>query len=114
MSPWRTQVGRARKPAPENPSGKVFQFTDEWGTYHALTPNEVFHIPGMGYDGVCGVSPVRAAAQAIGLALAAERSAAKLFGSGNMLSGVLQTEQRLTEPQATALQEPLAGQVRRR
>lgn len=105
MSPWRTQVGRARRPIPENPSGKVFQFTDDWGVYHELTPKEVFHVPGMGYDGVCGVSPVRAAAQAVGLALAAERSAAKLFGSGNMLSGVLQTEQRLTEPQATALQE---------
>lgn len=105
LSPWRMQVGKARKPLPGNPSGKVFQFTDDWGAYHELTPNEIFHIPGMGYDGVCGVSPVRAAAQAIGLALAAEQSAAKLFGSGNMLSGILQTEQRLTEPQATALQE---------
>lgn len=105
LSPWRMRVGRARKPIPENPTGKVFQFTDDWGTYHEMTPKEIFHIPGMGYDGVCGVSPVRAAAQAIGLSLAAEQSAARLFGSGNMLSGVLQTEQRLTEPQATALQD---------
>ena len=105
LSPWRMQVGRAKKPLPENPSGKVFRFTDDWGHFHELTPNEIFHIPAMGYDGVCGVSPVRAAAQAIGLALSSERSAAKLFSSGNMLSGVLQTEQRLTEPQATALQE---------
>lgn len=105
LSPWRMQVGRAQKPIPENPSGKVFRYTDEWGKHHERTPNEIFHIPAMGYDGVCGVSPVRAAAQAIGLALAAEQSAAKLFGSGNMLSGILQTEQRLTEPQATALQD---------
>lgn len=105
MSPWRMKVGKARKPVPENPTGKVFAFTDDDGAEHVLTPNEVLHIPGLGYDGVCGVSPIRMAAQAIGLALAAEKSAAKLFGSGNMLSGILQTEQRLTQEQAETLQD---------
>src|SRR5690606_39787436 len=41
----------------------------------------------------------------IGLSLAAEKSASKLFSSGNMLSGLLQTEQRLTQEQAETLQE---------
>jgi len=105
LSPWRIKVGKARKPAENNPTGKVFEFTDDAGEKVPLTPYEVLHIPGLGYDGVCGVSPVRAASQAIGLALAAEKAAAKLFGSGNLLSGLLQTEQRLTQEQAETLQE---------
>ena len=105
MSPWRMKAGKARKPAEGNPTGKVFEFTKDDGSKEVLTPNEVLHIPGLSYDGVCGVSPVRAASQAIGLSLAAEKSAAKLFGSGNLLSGILQTEQRLTQEQADTLQE---------
>ncbi len=104
LSPWRMKAGRAKKPSEDNPTGKVFSFTDEDGQTHDLTPYEVFHVPGLGYDGVCGVSPVRAAAQAIGTGLAAEKAAAKLFGSGNMLSGILQTEQRLNQEQAETLQ----------
>ncbi|HEY9373825.1 phage portal protein [Streptomyces sp.] len=102
LSPDRVQVGRVR-PTADNPAGKVFSVTDDWGEQHVLTPRDVLHIPGLGYDGVTGCSPVRAAAQGIGLAQAAESGAAKLFGSGNMVSGVLQTEARLTPEQAAAL-----------
>lgn len=105
VSPWKIKPGKAKKPSKDNPTGKVFLFTDDDGSYQELTPHEILHLPGLAYDGVCGLSPVQAAAQAVGLALAAEKSAAKLFGSGNMLSGLLQTEQRLTQEQAETLQE---------
>lgn len=65
--------------------------------------DKILHIPGPGYDGVCGVSPIRMARQGIGLALAAEEYGARLFGSGSLASGILQTEQRLTQAQADAL-----------
>lgn len=103
MTPSRMRVGKVR-PSTANPSGKVFAFTDDDGVEQALTSREVLHIPGLGYDGVCGLSPVRLAAQGIGMALAAERYGAKLFGSGNLLSGLLKTSQRLEQPQAEALQ----------
>jgi len=111
MSPWRMKVGRVRasKITPMNPSGKVFSFTDDDGKQHTLTPYEVLHIPHMSYDGLNGVSPVRMAAQAVAASLAAEKSAAKLFSSGNLLSGLLQTEQRLTQEQAETLQERWAS-----
>ena len=105
ISPWKIKVGKAKKPIESNPTGKIFEYTDDSGKKTELTPREVLHIPGLSYDGVCGISPIRAAAQGIGLALAAEKSAAKLFGSGNLLSGLLQTEQRLTQEQADTLQE---------
>jgi HK97 family phage portal protein len=82
----------------------MFKITDQNGAPHPMTTREIMHIPGLGYDGICGVSPIRAAAQCIGISLAAESYAAKLFGSGNLLSGILQTEQRLQQSDAERLQ----------
>lgn len=104
LTPSRVKVGKAR-PIAANPSGKVFQVTDDDGTKHSYTPREIFHIPGFGYDGITGVSPIRLAAQGVGLGLAAEEYGARLFGSGSLMSGILQTEQRLEQSQANALQE---------
>lgn len=63
----------------------------------------ILHIPGFGYDGVIGLSPIQCARQGIGLSLAAEEYGARLFGSGSLASGLLTTEKTLTEVQATAL-----------
>jgi len=69
-----------------------------------LDDTRILHLPAFGYDGVCGVSPVRLAREGLGLAIAAEQYGAKLFGSGSLATGVLQTDQRLTQDQADALQ----------
>ncbi|WP_406365286.1 phage portal protein [Streptomyces sp. NBC_00645] len=104
ISSERVQVIR-EKPDEGNPSGKIFWVTDDWGVTHRKTPYDVMHIPGLGYDGLNGCSPVRLAAQGIGLAQAAELSAARLFGSGNMIGGILQTEQKLDQDAAARLKE---------
>ncbi|MGH3627906.1 MAG: phage portal protein, partial [Sciscionella sp.] len=92
-------------PIESNPGGKVYQITGPDGERHDLTPREILHIPGMGYDGVAGLSAIQMAAQGIGTALAAERYSAKLFGSGNLLGGILQVENRLKSEEADALQK---------
>ncbi|MGA4941771.1 phage portal protein [Streptomyces cinereoruber] len=103
IRPDRVKVDR-EKPSPENPSGKVFWVqAEDGGPRVRLTSKEILHLPALGYDGVTGCSPIRAAAQGIGLGIGAERSAARLYGSGNMISGVLQTEQRLQPEQAATL-----------
>lgn len=102
IRPDRVQVDRER-PEETNPSGKVFWIQTENDGRVRRTPKEILHLPALGYDGITGCSPIRAAAEGIGLGIAAERSAAKLYGSGNMISGVLQTEQRLNPEQAAAL-----------
>ncbi|WP_307818247.1 phage portal protein [Streptomyces sp. MBT60] len=102
IRPDRVLVER-EQPSGNNPGGKVFWVQTEDGGRVRLTSREVLHLPGLGYDGVTGCSPVRAAAQGIGLGIAAERAAGRLYGSGNMISGVLQTEQRLQPEQAANL-----------
>jgi len=117
LEPSEIQVGCfnwARTEA--NPTGKIFRYAadgdaDDPTSATVLTPVDVLHIPGFGYDGVCGVSPIRMARQGIGLSLAAERAGARLFGSGTMLSGILQTEQRLTSDQSKAIKDGWRAKV---
>jgi HK97 family phage portal protein len=102
IRPDRVRVDR-EKPSEANPGGKVFWIRDDSGVVQRRTTAEILHLPALGYDGVTGCSPIRAAAEGIGLGIAAEKAAAKLYGSGNMISGVLQTEQRLNKEQAEQL-----------
>jgi HK97 family phage portal protein len=102
IRPDRVKVDR-EPPTEDNPGGKVFWIQDDNGVRQRRTSYEIMHLPALGYDGVTGCSPIRAAAEGIGLGLAAEKAAAKLYGSGNMISGVLQTEQRLNREQAEQL-----------
>lgn len=97
IHPGRVKAGR------ESETGRKVYAID--GGREVLSDNEILHLPGLGYDGVCGVSPVRAARQSIGLGLAAEEFGAKLFGSGSLATGILQTEQRLTQKQADTLSQ---------
>lgn len=82
---------------------KVYGVTLEDGYMEPHTDQTILHVPGFGYDGICGVSPIRAAREGIGLAMAAEQYGAALFGNGSLASGILQTEQRLEQGQADAL-----------
>jgi HK97 family phage portal protein len=95
VHPGRVRVGR------ESEAGRKVYAID--GGREVLGDNELLHLPGLGYDGICGVSPVRAARQSIGLGMAAEEYGARLFGSGSLATGILQTEQRLTQTQADNL-----------
>lgn len=94
------------KPVEDNPTGKVFEVIDDNGhTLPLMGPDDIFHLPHMSLDGRCGISPISCAAQAIGLSLGAERYGSRLFSRGNLLSGLLQTEHKITQPQAEALQQ---------
>lgn len=95
IHPGRVKVGR------ESEAGRKVYAID--GGKEVLSDREILHLPGLGYDGICGVSPIRAARQSIGLGLAAEEFGARLFGSGSLATGILQTEQRLTQTQADNL-----------
>ena len=63
----------------------------------------VLHIPGFGYDGVKGISAIRAGRQGFGLALAAEEFASRLFSNGALSTGILTSEKGLTKEQRVAL-----------
>ena len=55
-----------------------------------LKPSDVLHIPGLGFDGLVGYSPIAMAKNAIGMALATEEYGAKFFANGATPSGILE------------------------
>jgi HK97 family phage portal protein len=63
-----------------------------------LTPRDVLHIPGLGFDGLVGYSPIAMAKNAIGLAIATEEYGAKLFANGAAPSGVLEHPGTIKDP----------------
>ena len=63
-----------------------------------LDPSDVLHIPGLGFDGLVGYSPIAMAKNAIGLSMAAEEYGAKFYANGAAPSGVLEHPGVLKDP----------------
>ena len=63
-----------------------------------LSPYDVLHVPGLGFDGLVGYSPIAMAKNAIGLAMATEEYGAKFFANGAAPSGVLEHPGTLKNP----------------
>ncbi|MDC7248433.1 MAG: phage portal protein [Sphaerochaetaceae bacterium] len=68
------------------------------GTTVILDPSEVLHIPGLGFDGLVGYSPIAMAKNAIGMAIACEEFGASFFANGAAPSGVLEHPGSLKDP----------------
>jgi len=76
-----------------------------------LDPSEVLHVPGLGFDGIVGYSPIAMAKNAIGMAIACEEYGAKFFANGAAPSGVLEYPTTLNDPDKlrTAWQSQFGG-----
>ena len=55
-----------------------------------LSKDDVLHIPGLGFDGLIGYSPIAMAKNAVGMAIAVEEFGASFFSNGANPGGVLE------------------------
>ncbi|WP_315920425.1 phage portal protein [Mesorhizobium sp. SP-1A] len=79
---------------------------DDWTVeYHYQPPkgpkrvfkaDEILHLRGLSTDGLRGMSLVKQAAEAIGLALQTEKAAARLFRNGMLVGGALKHKNKLS------------------
>ncbi|MFU0824065.1 MAG: phage portal protein [Clostridium sp.] len=60
---------------------------------------KIFHIPGLSFNGLTGISPISAAREAVGLALAVEEFGARFFGNGARPGGILEHPGILKDPE---------------
>jgi HK97 family phage portal protein len=90
-----------------NPSTKLIEYKTilSDGSGVTLSYDRVFHIPGLGSDGLVGYSPIRMSREAIGLSLAAEEFGSRFFGNGAQLSGVLEHPGKLGDKAVEHLRE---------
>lgn len=90
------------KPRKQSNGRLAYSFTLDGTAFQDVDQAYMLHIPGLAWDGVCGMSPIQYAAQSIGLALAAEQFGASFFGNGSRpslaisLPGTLNKEQQQT------------------
>lgn len=74
---------------------------DEFGRTEKiiLRKEEVLHIPGLGFDGLIGYSPIAMAKNAIGMALATEEYGATFFSNGANPGGILEHPGIVKDPE---------------
>ena len=77
----------------------TYTYTTRTGSPVALRPEDVLHIPGLGFDGIMGYSPIALEKNAIGLGIAAEEYGSKFFSNGARPSGILTHPNTVKDPQ---------------
>ena len=78
----------------------TYTYTTSDGKRWRLDPRDVLHIPGLGFDGVMGYSPIALEKSAIGLGIAAEDYGSKFFSNGARPSGILTHPNTVKDPAA--------------
>jgi HK97 family phage portal protein len=68
------------------------------GSTKVFNNEDMFHMMGMSLDGVTGVSVITYARESVGLGLAAESYAARVFSQDATPRGVLQTKSQISKP----------------
>lgn len=73
-----------------------------------LPPRKVLHFAGLGWDGVQGYSPVTIARETLGLGLVSQEFAARLYGSGHHINGIIEIPGKLSPDAMDKLRVDLA------
>lgn len=103
MHPARTSVSRVD-------GRNVYQYTTEEGRIVVLDQDDVLHFPGIGFDGIRSMTPLRAALRnGAGIGLAADEYAAAFFRNGARPDFALLTDKTLTEPQRESIRTTWAA-----
>lgn len=71
-------------------NGEIYYMYNKEGQQYCLRNYEVLHIPGLGFDGLIGYSPIAMAKNAIGMVIATEEYGASFFANGANPGGVLE------------------------
>lgn len=103
MVPMRpNQVAVERE---SNGRRRYLHYEDSGKPPRVLPENRVFHVRGMSLGDDCGMSPIEWGKQTFASAMAAEEAAGKLFANGMQASGVLSSDQVLTNNQREQLRQ---------
>ena len=112
-------LGNVVELLPISPDKVEPKLNDDWSVEYkvnftsvqrTLTQDEIWHVRLFTLDGLHGLNPIAYARQAIGLGQAMEAHAAKLFTNGAVASGVLSTNEQLTDEAFDRLKGQFQGE----
>lgn len=94
----------------QNPDWSVsYRYQPANGESVVFAPRDIFHLRSMSVDGISGMSLVRQAADAIGLALAADLALGRLYKNGSFVGGYLAHPKTLSEVAVERLRSYWSG-----
>jgi HK97 family phage portal protein len=95
------------KPFIDKKTGELYYAVrvDGKTTPDILNDTDLIHIKALSLNGIEGISPIRAHAETIGLGMSATKFGANFFTNGANMSGVLQTDGKLSDPVVRRLGE---------
>lgn len=79
---------------------KLFRATLADGTLRTFTQDTMTQVMAQSLDGLRGLSLIGVARNSLGTTIAADRSAARMFGNGALISGLVTPEEDITEDEA--------------
>lgn len=85
LNPTRVKVKRR-----DTTNAVYYEYYDNDGTMHEIAQRDMFHLHGLGFNGLTGYSVVSKARESFGLGMAAERHGAAFFGNGAHFSGIFE------------------------
>lgn len=112
-------LGNVVELLPINPAIVKPKLNDDWTVEYevefkrgprTLGQDEIWHIRLFTLDGLTGLNPIAYARQSIGMGQAMDKHQAKLFTNGAVTSGVLRTEQALSEDAFNRLKTQFQGE----
>lgn len=96
---------------PERLNGRLqYRIFYEDGGSTVLEPTSIFHLHGLGFDGLTGYSPVRLAARSIGLGLAQDSFAASFYANGAHVGTVVESASGMNATQISDMEKYLNEQ----
>lgn len=107
--------GELRELLPISPDRVTVRQQPDWSVIYDVSmpdgsivptpPERMFHVPGLGFDGVRGLSPLLYHKETLGVAIQLTRHTARIFKNGAHIGGVLEHPQRLSPEAYQRLRE---------
>ena len=85
-----------------------YECRDPSGNWVRMHPSRLFHIKGLGFDGLSGYSPITLARRSLGLAASAEIAGEAFYGDGMRPAGVMEFPGSLQDLQKANVEEGLS------
>lgn len=87
---WLMTPDRVTPDRDANTGALIYRVKRADGTEDILKPEQVFHLHGLGFDGLMGYSVVRMAARSIGIGIAQDTFGASFYANGTVLGNVIE------------------------
>ncbi len=89
-------------------AGRLFyRYCADDGTERDIDPRNIFHLHGLGWDGLVGYSPVRLAARSIGLGIAQDAFGQAFYANGTVFGGMVEIPGTMKKEDIRATEEYL-------